>query len=333
VPRPIAEQVVVVTGASTGIGRATALALAKRGARVVLAARGDRLLGELQQQITSNGSEALMVPTDVADFVQVQQLAEDALARYGRIDTWINNAGVSLFASVRNTEVAEFRRLMDVNYMGQVHGAKVALPLMHRQGEGTIIFVGSVESKHGLALQAAYSASKAAIDAFAQALRQEVQGTGIAISTILPASIDTPLYQHARCKEGCEPRPLPPFYSPEKVARVIVGCCEQPRSSVVVGASGRMLVIANAIAPALAEKAVGGLATRWQSTDVPEPPFGHDNLDQPMEVTDPLYGGLRARWPYLSAGPVRALSAAILGVVMLPVARAFLGLLGIMSKR
>ena len=331
-PRPIGEQVVVITGASTGIGRATALALAKRGARVVLAARPDRYLGELQQEIVAKGGEALMVPTDVSDFVQVQQLAEDTLARYGRIDTWINNAAVSLFASVRNTEVGEFRRLMDVNYMGQVHGAKVALPIMLRQGTGTIIMVGSVESKKGLALQAAYAASKAAVLAFAQSLRQELQGSGIEVSTILPSSIDTPLYQHARCKEGCEPRPLPPFYSPEKVARAIVNCVERPRDSVIVGGSGKLLVFLDAIAPSLVDAVIGRLARRIQLTDTPEPPFGHDNLDQPVEVPDPLYGGLRARWPYLSAGPVRAVSAGVLGVLLLPFVRLFLGMLGTLRR-
>ncbi|MHB1132826.1 MAG: SDR family oxidoreductase [Chloroflexota bacterium] len=324
--RPIKEQVVVITGASTGIGRATALALAKRGAHVVLASRGDKRLAELQKEISALGGDALMVPTDVADFVQVQQLAEDTLARYGGIDTWINNAAVSVYATVRNTDMSEYRRLMDVNFMGQVHGAKVALPIMQQRGEGQIIMVGSVESRRGLPLQSAYAATKAAVAAFAQSLRQELIGTKIRVTTVLPASIDTPLYQHARCKEGCEPRPVPPFYAPEDVARAIVACVEHPRDSVVVGGAGRALLLGDTLFPRLTNAVVGPFAREYQRYCAPVAPFGNDNLDRPINVPDPQYGGLRQRWPYLASGPISAISYGVLGLLFLPFARLLLGL-------
>ncbi|MHB1417864.1 MAG: SDR family oxidoreductase [Chloroflexota bacterium] len=314
--RPIREQVIVVVGASTGIGRAAALALARKGARVVVAARGERNLAELTGQIAGEGGTAYAVPTDVTDLTQVRHLLEETVNQFGRVDTWVNCAAITVFGTVRNTDVGEFRQLMEVNYMGQVHGVKLALPLMLQQGGGTIILVGSVESKRGIALQAAYSASKAAIVAFAQALRQELHGTPVRVCTVLPSSIDTPFYEHARSKEGYKPRPFPPYYSPEEVAKAIVGCAERPRRTTIVGAAGAALIIADHVVPGLIDVALGRLARRLELSDEPEPPFGHDNFDAPMEVPDPLYGGLRERAPYYGAAALRSYTA-IAGFLLL----------------
>jgi NAD(P)-dependent dehydrogenase (short-subunit alcohol dehydrogenase family) len=233
VTRPLAEQVVVV-GASTGIGRATALALGRRGARVVCAARSVQALGTLVAQIESAGGTALAVPTDVTDPAAVRALADAAEAQYGRIDTWVNNAAVLTAGTVEQTTDEEFDRVMRVNFLGQVHGVHAALPALRRAGGGVVIGVSSVEGVRAVPLHGPYTASKWALRALYDCLRVELaqEGVPIAVTTILPASIDTPFFEHARSKVGAMPKPPPPVYAPELVAEAIARAAEHPRREI-----------------------------------------------------------------------------------------------------
>lgn len=282
-PRPLHEQVVVITGASSGIGRESALRLAGRGASLVLAARNEEALAFLQREIEHAGGKAHMVPTDVAEWPQVENLAQAAVDRYGRIDTWVNNAALYLASRVEDMTPDEAERLIQVNVMGQIYGTQAALPHMIRQGQGTIINVGSAVGVRGFPLLAAYSASKYAIKGFTEALRVELarDHPGIKVVLILPLSINTPLFTHARSRIGVEPHPLPPIYEPGVAADAIVSAAEHPRRDIYVG-PGRGLALANATIPGLVDRLLllGDIGFKAQRTDQPDD--GRDNFDAPM---------------------------------------------------
>src|SRR3954469_24089315 len=200
--KPLDEQVVVITGASSGIGRATALAFARRGSRVVAAARNAGALDTLVEEIDRAGGRAIAVPTDVAEPAAVYHLAARAEEAFSAIDTWVSGAAVGLYASVEDTTDDEFDRVMRVNFLGHVHGVHAALPALRRAGGGTIIGVSSVEGVRAVPLQSPYAASKFALRAFYDCLRAELaqDGEPIEVTTILPASVDTPFFEHARSK-------------------------------------------------------------------------------------------------------------------------------------
>ncbi|MDQ3928721.1 MAG: SDR family NAD(P)-dependent oxidoreductase, partial [Chloroflexota bacterium] len=162
--KPLDQQVVVLTGASSGIGRETALRLAKRGAKVVVAARRDEALDDLVEEIRAEGGEATSVPTDVSVYSEVQDLARAAVEKYGRIDTWVNNAGVLIVGEFENIKLDDARKLFDINFWGELHGIKAVLPIMREQGGGTIINVTSVTAQRPLPLMSVYSASKSALN-------------------------------------------------------------------------------------------------------------------------------------------------------------------------
>ncbi|TQS46126.1 SDR family oxidoreductase [Cryptosporangium phraense] len=293
--RPLNEQVVVVTGASTGIGRAAAAALAARGARVVVAARGADRLSTLVDDIRSAGGRAVAVPTDVADADAVRALADTAEREFGRIDTWVNNAGVAIWGRIEDITGEEFDRVMRVNYLGSVHGVHAALPALRRAGGGGIIGVASVESIRTVPLQAPYSASKFALLAFYDALRVELaqDGEPISVTTVLPAAIDTPLYDHGRSKLGAWPKPPPPVYAPEIVADAIVAACERPRREVPVGDSALGFYVAQRVSPALADGFMAVRRLARTSQEYERPDNGVDNLDGPL--SEP--GAVRGTYP------------------------------------
>src|SRR6478735_4993432 len=201
-PIPLSDQVVVITGASSGIGRETALEFGRRGASVVIAARNEPALTEVAREIERHGGNALPAPTDVSDWTQVERLAGTAVARFGRIDTWVNNAAISAYATVEEMEIEEIERIMRVNLLGQIYGMKAALPHLKRQHAGTIINVASALAERSVPLQATYCATKHGIKGFTEALRLELKNeqSGIAVVLVLPSSINTPLFEHARSK-------------------------------------------------------------------------------------------------------------------------------------
>jgi NAD(P)-dependent dehydrogenase (short-subunit alcohol dehydrogenase family) len=283
-PRPVAEQVVVIVGASSGIGRAAALEFARGGARVVCAARTVQALDSLVDQITSDGGLAVAVPTDAADPGAVRTLAETAEREYGRIDTWVNNAAVAVYGRVEDITAEEFDRILRVNFLGQVYGVHACLGPLRRAGGGVIIGVSSVEGLRAVPMHAPYTASKWALRGFYDALRMELMESRdpIAVTTILPGPVATPFFEHARSKIGAMPKPPPPTYAPEEVARAIVRASVKPTREVPVGGVAVALYLGQRVSPALTDlvMSLSQLALGTQRSDRPD--NGVDNVDQPV---------------------------------------------------
>ncbi len=281
--KPVAEQVVAVMGASSGIGRATALRFAERGAAVVVAARGEPGLTSLVAEFEAGGGRATAVVADVTDPAQVQAVADRAVAEHGRLDTWVHMAGVLLVAGFDDTTPAEFARVLEVNLLGQVHGAKAALPHL-RRGGGAFISVTSMGAKRSIPLQTAYCASKHGIDGFLEALRVELQRDGVPVSVtqIMPGTINTPLFDNARTKMGVKPVAPPPAYPPWIVADAIVHAAQHPVRDLVVGGSAKALITAEKFAPRLVDAALRTVGYELHDTGQRKPADAPDNLDAPL---------------------------------------------------
>lgn len=322
-------QVVVITGASSGIGRATAHEFARQGARIVLAARNEQALQEVAAEVRELGGVAHVVVTDVGRAALVENLAQEAVERFGHVDAWVNGAAIMLYATIEETTLDEFERLMDVNYMGQVRSVKAALPVMKQQGHGTIINVGSVESHRAMPYQGAYTASKHAVKAFTDALRMEMQleQTGIEVVGVYPASVNTPLFTNARSKFGVKPRSPRPWYRPETVAKAIVSAAERPQRDVYIGSSSVMLRGIGFLSPKLADWFMRrNLFLTGMMTDQPDD--GVDNLDAPLDRDyrvhgewveadrHSLYTLLFERSPRWARFAVPAAAAAVAGVML-----------------
>ncbi|MEV4639681.1 SDR family oxidoreductase [Actinoplanes sp. NPDC049548] len=291
-PKPVSDQVVVICGASSGVGRAAALAFAARGARVVCAARGEQALGTLVAQIGREGGTAVAVPTDVADPAAVRALADAAERHFGRIDTWINAAAVGVWGRVEDVTDAEFERVMRVNFLGHVHGVHAALPALRRAGGGVIIGISSAEGVRAVPLQAPYVATKFALRGFYDSLRMDLaqDGEPIAVSTILPASLDTPFFEHARSKLGVMVKPPPPVYAPEVVAATLVHAAAHPRREIPAGGAAAAFQLGQRLSPALLDVvlSIPRLGRGMQRTDRPD--TGTDNVDAPVNGPGRVHG-------------------------------------------
>ncbi|QDG53056.1 SDR family oxidoreductase [Persicimonas caeni] len=270
-PKPLDEQVIVVTGASSGIGMTIAEMAAERGARVVLSARAEPKLRTITDRITERGLEATYVRANVTKPDQLELLAHTAIERYGGIDTWINNAGVTIFGRLEDTALDDAHQLFETNYWGVVNGSQAALPFLRRQGGGTLINIGSTLSDRSLALQGHYSASKHAVKAYTDALRMELEKNEdpIAVCLIKPASINTNYVKHAKNNMDVEPTLPPPVYAPEVVARAVLQCAEHPRRDVVVGGGARALSLMGKLAPGLGDRVMEATMFAGQKTDQP----------------------------------------------------------------
>ena len=287
---PLSEQVIVITGASSGIGLVTARHAASRGARVVLAARNAADLQRVVDDIRSRGGRAIAVTADVSDPDQVERIANEAIREFGRIDTWVNNAAVSMYGRVMEVPVEDMRRQMDVNYWGQVYGSRVAVRHMRARG-GALINVASALSDRAIPLQVNYCAAKHAIKAFTDGLRMELEEEGAPISVTLlkPASIDTPFFEKARTYLDVEPQPVPPVYAPEVVAQVILHAAQRPLRELIAGGAGAKLSAARFL-PRLADLYMERWTFDSQQTD--KPVNGRpDNLYRPVSED----GGERGR--------------------------------------
>ncbi|RMG52500.1 MAG: SDR family oxidoreductase [Acidobacteria bacterium] len=249
-------KVAIITGASSGIGKETALALAGEGVRVVLAARREPRLREVAEMIDARGGQALIVPTDMSVPHEVERLIRMVVERFQRIDLLINNAGYGLFASIEETTTDDLRRIMEVNFIGAFVAIKAVLPVMRQQGRGHIINVASVAGKRALPYSGAYSATKFALVALSESLRVELAGSGIDVSLVCPAATATEFFQVAENRTGRRVRPVGPVQSAGEVARAIVGLARRPRPEVITFKPARALVVLNAVSPRMIDWAM-----------------------------------------------------------------------------
>lgn len=283
--KPIHQQVVAVVGASSGIGRETALRFAQRGAKVTVAARSQVGLQTLVDQIKSAGGDALAVVADVAEFDQVKAIADKTVETYGRLDTWVHAAATGVLAPFEKITPEEFKRVVDVTLMGQVHGAMAALPHLKREGRGAMIHISSVEARRGIPLQSPYSASKHGVEGFLEALRVELQHENIPISVtnILPAVINTPYYNKAMTKLGVKPTGIPPYYEPSLVADAILHTAEHPTRDFIVGDVGKIVDVLQRLSPQLVDALLLAIAFPLQRTDEPKSEDDPNNLFTPAD--------------------------------------------------
>jgi NAD(P)-dependent dehydrogenase (short-subunit alcohol dehydrogenase family) len=279
VKRPVAEQVIVVSGASSGIGRAVARAAGARGARVVVSARNAEALELAVGEIEAAGGEGLAVPGDATSEVDAESLCARAAERFGRIDTFVAAVMVTVYAEVEQLEPEELRRVLDVNFLGRAYAYRAALPHLKASG-GTFIDVNSGLAYRGIPLQAAYCASKAAARTYFESARVELEKhhAGVDLCLILPGGINTPQFDRARQKLGEQPQPVPPIYQPEVVASAILRCAERPQRELPVTWGAQKLLWGQKLSPRAGDLVLLRNGWKGQSTGEPKPIDSPDNL-------------------------------------------------------
>jgi short-subunit dehydrogenase len=265
----LAAQVIVITGATSGVGLTTARMAAARGAKLVLASRNAAALDQLAAEIQAAGGEALAFPVDVGVQEQVAALGRAAVQRFGRIDTWINNAGISIYGRYDQVPLADQERLFQTNFWGVVHGSMVALGLMKGSG-GAIINMGSMLSDRAAPVQGMYSASKHAVKGFTDSLRMEVEKENVPISMTLvyPAAVDTMLTNHARNYMRHETELPPPLFAPEVVAKALLHAAQHPERDIYIGAAARLASLGANVTPGLLDKVIEFALFRLQRKSV-----------------------------------------------------------------
>jgi NAD(P)-dependent dehydrogenase (short-subunit alcohol dehydrogenase family) len=278
------SRVVVITGASAGIGRATARAFAARGARVGLIARNAEALEEARKEVETRGGKAVVVIADVADAEAVERAAQAIEQAFGRIDVWVNNAMTSVLGPIKEITSDEFRRVTEVTYLGVVHGTQAALRRMLPRDEGVIIQVGSSLAYRGIPLQAPYCAAKHAVQGFHDALRSELlhDRSNVRVSMVNLPAINTPQFRWLRSYMPRKARPFGAIFEPEVAAQAIVWASEHPRRELNVGWGTTQAIVANACAPGLLDRYLGRIGFDAQQGEEPEQPGRPDNLYGPV---------------------------------------------------
>ncbi|MGI0488730.1 SDR family oxidoreductase [Pantanalinema rosaneae CENA516] len=289
--KPLNQQVVAIVGASSGIGRETALQLAKRGAKLVVSARSESGLASLVETIQEWGGEAIAVVADVAKFEQVKAIADKAVATYGRLDTWVHLSATSVFSTFAEITPEEFHRVVDVTLMGQVYGAMAALPYLKQQG-GALIHVSSMEGRRALPLQSPYSTAKHGIEGFLESIRVELkhEQVPVSVTSIKPSVINTPFYNNGLTKLGVKPTGIPPYYDPKLVAKAILYTAEHPTRDFIVGDVGRVLDIVQRISPSLVDAILLWVGFPLQHTNQPKTADDPHNLYEPVPLNDRVDG-------------------------------------------
>lgn len=271
--KPLADQVLLITGASSGIGLVTARMAADAGARVMLVARNGTALADAVRQIEAVGGVADFAVADVAIAEELRAAAAKAIARFGRIDTWVNNAGVTIYAKLADTPLDEHRRMFETNYFGVVNGATIAVEHLRADG-GALITVASIAADLPSPILGAYAASKHAVKGYINALRMELtaEAAPIVVTLIKPAGIDTPIGRHAANHLDGEAMVPPPVYDPALVATAILDAAVHPRRAVTVGGVGRLQVLVGTHFPALLDRLAGLLIPAMRDPDLPRTP-------------------------------------------------------------
>jgi len=320
------SRVVVITGASAGIGRATARAFAARGARIGLIARNAEALENARLEVEARGGEAVIAIADVADADAVERAAQNIETAFGPIDVWINNAMTSVLGPIRTITPDEFRRVTEVTYLGVVHGTLAALRRMQPRNEGVILQIGSTLAYRGIPLQAPYCAAKHAIQGFHDALLSELlhDKSNVRVCMVNLPAVNTPQFRWIRNHMPHKPKPFGTIFEPEVAAQAIVWASEHPRRELNVGWGTSQAIIANAFAPGLLDHYLARIGYDQQQSDEPEPASRADNLYAPVPGDAGAHGvfGEQAKSvsPQLVANTHRGAigaAAAVVGVVVL----------------
>lgn len=317
-------QVVVITGASAGVGRATARLFAQRGAKIGLLARGAERLEAARREVESLGGRALALPTDVSDADVIESAAQAVENAFGPIDVWINNAMVSVFSPIKLMEPDEFRHVTEVTYLGYVYGTLAALRRMLPRDEGTIVQVGSALAYRGIPLQAAYCAAKHAVEGFNDSLHAELlhDKSNVKLTMIQMPALNTPQFEWVKSRLPKRAQPVPPIFDPELAARAIVWAVDHPRREYWVGGPTMRAVLINRLFPGLVDRFLARAGYSSQQTHEPEDPERPHNLWEPVPGNYGAHGrfGDQAKpfslqfWLNRHRRPI-ALAAALTGVL------------------
>ncbi|WP_226483352.1 SDR family oxidoreductase [Natrinema amylolyticum] len=324
------SEVVVVTGASAGVGRATARAFAERGAKVGLLARGEDGLKGAREEVERAGGEAIIVPTDVADPDEVEAAAETVEDTFGPIDVWVNNAMVSVFSPAAEMTDDDYRRVTEVTYLGYVYGTQAALDRMRPRDEGTIVQVGSALAYRGIPLQSAYCGAKHAIQGYTESVRTELlhDDCDVQLSMVQMPAMNTPQFEWTKTRLPRKPQPVPPIYQPEVAARAIIWAVDHSRDELWVGRSTVKAILGNRLIPRRLDNYLAQSGYDSQQTDEPVDPDREHNLygpvsgdfgahgpfdDQARDLSYQLQASMHRRVLALIIGLVVAIVSAVLG--------------------